>query len=204
MAFKFPDKDPDERLDYTVDWSRFLSTGESIDTSTSGTNTSVWKIQKTDGSYVEFGPNQSFQNDVTLEDVTNTRTAQANGAVTNSTSLTLDTNVGTIVVGQRVTGAGITGNVYVTAVASQTSITVSTAITVADDTLLTFTTHGLTLLSSSFTGNGGTRATIVLSKGIANISHRLLCQIRITNGSDAEADRLVTNREINLRVRERS
>tara|TARA_R100000353_G_scaffold164553_1_gene125368 strand:- start:635 stop:1045 length:411 start_codon:yes stop_codon:yes gene_type:complete len=136
MAFKFPDKDPDERLDYTVDWSRFLSTGESIDTSTSGTNTSVWKIQKADGSFVEFAPDKSFEGD----------------AVVNNTG----------------------------------------------------STTGLTLLSSSFTGNGGTRATIVLSKGIANTSYRLLCQIRITNGSDAEADRLVTNREINLRVRERS
>lgn len=194
MAFKFPDKDPDEKLDYTVDWSRFLATGETIDSSGS-----TWKIQKTDGSYVEFGPNQSFQNDVTLEDVTNTRTAQINGAVTNSTSLTLDTNVGTIVVGQRVTGAGITGNVYVTAVASQTSITVSTAITVADDTLLTFTTHGLTMLSESFTGNGNTRSTIVLSKGIANTSHRLLCEIRVNDASG-----VVTNREINLRIRERS
>ena len=194
MAFKFPDKDPDEKLDYTVDWSRFLATGETIDS-----NGSTWKIQKTDGSYTEFGPNQSFQNDVTLEDVTNTRTAQINGAVTNSTSLTLDTNVGTIVVGQRVTGAGITGNVYVTAVASQTSITVSTAITVADDTLLTFTTHGLTMLSESFTGNGNTRSTIVLSKGIANTSHRLLCEIRVNDASG-----VVTNREINLRIRERS
>lgn len=194
MAFKFPDKDPDEKLDYTVDWSRFLATGETIDSSGS-----TWKIQKTDGSYVEFEPNKSFQNDVTLEDVTNTRTAQINGAVTNSTSLTLDTNVGIIEVGQRVTGAGITGNVYVTAVASQTSITVSTAITVADDTLLTFTTHGLTMLSENFTGNGNTRSTIVLSKGIANTSHRLLCEIRVNDASG-----VVTNREINLRVRERS
>ena len=131
MAFKFPDKDPDERLDYTVDWSRFLSTGESIDTSGS-----LWKIQKADGSFVEFAPDKSFEGD----------------AVVNNT----------------------------------------------------VSTTGITILSSSFTGNSGTRATIVLSKGIANTSYRLLCQIRITNGSDAEADRLVTNREINLRVRERS
>ena len=26
MALKWPDKDPDERLDYTVDWSRYLDT----------------------------------------------------------------------------------------------------------------------------------------------------------------------------------
>ena len=63
------------------------------------------------------------------------------------------------------------------------------------------TLNGLTMLSESYTTD---RATIILSKGIANTSYRLLCQIRITDGSDAEADRLITNREINLRVRERS
>ena len=89
MAFKFPDKDPDERLDYTVDWSRFLSTGESIDTSGS-----LWKIQKADGSFVEFAPDKSFEGD----------------AVVNNT----------------------------------------------------VSTTGITMLSSSFTGNSGTRATIVL------------------------------------------
>jgi len=129
MAFKFPDKDPDERLDYTVDWSRFLATGESIDTSGS-----LWKIQKADGSFVEFEPDKSFEGD----------------AVINKDSSTL---------------------------------------------------NGLTMLSESYTTD---RATIILSKGIANTSYRLLCQIRITDGTDAEADRLVTNREINLRVRERS
>ena len=193
MAFKFPDKDPDEKLDYTVDWSRYLTSSQAI-----YALGSTWKIQKADGTYTEFGADQSFQNDVVLEDVTDTRTANINGAVTNSTSLTLDTNVGTIAVGQRVTGTGITGNVYVTAVASQTSITVSTAITVADDTLLTFTTHGLTMLSETY-DTANDKATVVLSKGIANTTYRLLCEIQIDN-----ADGLITNREINLRVRERS
>lgn len=195
MAFKFPDKDPDEKLDYTVDWSRYLTSSQAIHALGS-----TWKIQKADGTYTEFGADQSFQNDVVLEDVTDTdtRTANINGAVTNSTSLTLDTNVGTIAVGQRVTGTGITGNVYVTAVASQTSITVSTAITVADDTLLTFTTHGLTMLSETY-DTANDKATVVLSKGIANTTYRLLCEIQID-----DADGLITNREINLRVRERS
>ena len=26
MALRWPDKDPDEQLDYTVDWSRYLDT----------------------------------------------------------------------------------------------------------------------------------------------------------------------------------
>ena len=27
MSFRWPNKDPDETLDYSVDWSRFLDTG---------------------------------------------------------------------------------------------------------------------------------------------------------------------------------
>ena len=41
MALKWPPKDPDEQLDYSVDWSRYL-----------GTNTIssvVWKIDNADG-----------------------------------------------------------------------------------------------------------------------------------------------------------
>ena len=65
-------------------------------------------------------------------------TADVNGATTNSTSLTLDGNSGTIAVGMAVTGTGISGTVTVTAVASPTSITLSSAQTLANDTTLTF------------------------------------------------------------------
>lgn len=123
MAFKFPDKDPDEKLDYTVDWSRYLTSTQSI-----YTPGSTWKIQKTDGTYIEFGADQSFE---------------GNEVVANSGS-----------------------------------------------------TVGLTLISETYTSD---KATIVLSKGIANTTYRLLCQIQINDSSG-----LVTNREINLRVRERS
>lgn len=30
MSFRWPNKDPDETLDYSVDWSRFMGTGVSI------------------------------------------------------------------------------------------------------------------------------------------------------------------------------
>lgn len=130
MAFKFPDKDPDEKLDYTVDWSRYLATGESIDT-----GGALWKIQKADGSFAEIQPDQSFEGN----------------AVINKDSSTL---------------------------------------------------NGLTLLSETYTS---TKAIIILSKGIANTSYRLLCQIRVNDvAGSADEDKVVTNREINLRVRERS
>lgn len=57
MAFKFPDKDPDEKLDYTVDWSRYLETdGVTIASVT-------WKIQKADGTAITFTEGYSFEDD---------------------------------------------------------------------------------------------------------------------------------------------
>ena len=32
MSFRWPSKDPDETLDYSVDWSRFLDTGVTVST----------------------------------------------------------------------------------------------------------------------------------------------------------------------------
>jgi hypothetical protein len=55
MALKFPDKDPNERLDYTVDWSRFLD-----DLTIS---TATWRIQKADGTEVAFPEGYVFEND---------------------------------------------------------------------------------------------------------------------------------------------
>ena len=125
MAFKFPDKDPDEKLDYTVDWSRYLTSSQTI-----YVLGSTWKIQKADGTYVEFGTDKSFENDEVVDD--------------------------------------------------------------------TESTTGLTMLSETY-DTANDKAIIVLSKGIANTTYRLLCQIQVDND-----DGLITNREINLRVRERS
>ena len=72
----------------------------------------------------------------------NIATASVNGAVSASTSVTLDGNSGTVVVGDVVTGTGITGAtsgvVRVATVVSQASITLDTAVTLADDAVLTF------------------------------------------------------------------
>lgn len=125
MAFKFPDKDPDEKLDYTVDWSRYLTSSQAIHALGS-----TWKIQKADGTYTEFGADQSFEGDAVIAN--------------------------------------------------------------------TVETTGLTMLSETY-DTANDKATIVLSKGIANTTYRLLCEIQID-----DADGLITNREINLRVRERS
>ena len=57
MAFKFPDKDPDEKLDYTVDWSRYLQRDDLTIASV------VWKIEKANGTAITFSEGYSFQND---------------------------------------------------------------------------------------------------------------------------------------------
>ena len=72
----------------------------------------------------------------------NIATAAVNGATTASKTVVLDTNVGTIAVGDVVTGTGITGSpsgiVRVQTVTSQTNIDLDTAVTLANDAVLTF------------------------------------------------------------------
>lgn len=50
MAYKWPDKDPDEIVDYSVDWSRFLGT----DTLSAAT----WFIKDTDGTKEELSDSE--------------------------------------------------------------------------------------------------------------------------------------------------
>lgn len=57
MAFKFPDKDPDEKLDYTVDWSRYLERDGLTIASV------AWYIEKADGTAITFTEGYSFQDD---------------------------------------------------------------------------------------------------------------------------------------------
>lgn len=56
MALRFPDKDPDEKLDYTVDWSRYLNGEVTISSVT-------WKIQKADGTAITYPNGYAFQGD---------------------------------------------------------------------------------------------------------------------------------------------
>jgi len=86
-----------------------------------------------------------------------TATADANGAVTSSTSLAVDGNSGTITVGMIVTGTGISGTVKVATVTSQTALVLDTAITIADDTALTF--DGTNTLTGCTRGTSSTTAT---------------------------------------------
>ena len=69
-----------------------------------------------------------------------TVTALVNGATTSDTLVTVDNNVGTIAIGQTVVGTGISGTVKVTGVTDQQNIILDTAVSLADNTSLTFIT----------------------------------------------------------------
>ena len=98
----------------------------------------------TDGTNFEVGigtytlSGTTLSRDTIFESSSTKITADVNGTVTNSTSVTVD-NVqsGTLTVGQRVRGTGISGVVTIATVNSQTSIVLDTAVTLADDTALT-------------------------------------------------------------------
>ena len=68
-----------------------------------------------------------------------TVTAVVNGSTSGATAAVLDGNVGTIEVGDIVTGDGISGTVTVAAITNQNNITLSNNISLADDKVLTFT-----------------------------------------------------------------
>jgi len=88
------------------------------------------------GTYTASGT--TLSRDSVLESSGVTASADVNGAVTASTSVSLDGNSGTIAVGMRVRGTGISGVVTVATVTTQNAIVLDTAVTLADDTALTF------------------------------------------------------------------
>ena len=88
------------------------------------------------GTYTASGT--TLSRDSVLESSGVTASADVNGSVSASTSVAVDGNSGTIAVGMRVRGTGISGVVTVATVTSQSAIVLDTAVTLADDTALTF------------------------------------------------------------------
>jgi len=77
-----------------------------------------------------------------------TATADSNGSFTSATNILVDGNSGTIVLGMKVTGTGISSEVTVVKINSQTDIVLSSAVTITDDTALTFAFDGAILGSA--------------------------------------------------------
>ena len=68
-----------------------------------------------------------------------TSTASVKGAITSEKALEVDTNAGDIKVGDVVTGTGISGTVTVSSITDQNNIILSSAQSLADNAVLTFT-----------------------------------------------------------------
>ena len=88
------------------------------------------------GTYTASGT--TLSRDTIFESSGATATAAVNGATTAATGVAVDGNNGTIAVGMRVRGTGISGIVTVATVTDQNNLVLDTAVTLADDTALTF------------------------------------------------------------------
>ena len=122
-----------------------------------GIGTADTEVQVTDAeAFPTSGTIQIEDELITYTGKDGTATADANGAVSASTALTVDNNNGTITVGMIVTGSGITGTVKVATVTTQTSLVLDTAITISDDTALSF--NGTNTLTGCVRGASSTTA----------------------------------------------
>tara|TARA_R100000995_G_C3387771_1_gene79011 strand:- start:55 stop:375 length:321 start_codon:yes stop_codon:yes gene_type:complete len=66
MSLKWPNKDPDEVLDYSIDWSRFLGTAT--------INSVTWFVHDSDDVKTQLVASGSLVNGVQLVSATNTNT----------------------------------------------------------------------------------------------------------------------------------
>lgn len=99
-----------------------------------------------------------------------TATADSNGSFTSATNILVDGNSGTIILGMKVTGTGISGEVTVVKINSQTDIVLSSAVTITDNTALTFTFDGSILGSA---GGENTHLLTSAESGEPGHSHTL-------------------------------
>jgi len=133
-----------------------------------------------------------------------TATADSNGSFTSATNILVDGNSGTIVLGMKVTGTGISGEVTVVKINSQTDIVLSSAVTITDDTALTFAFDGAIL------GSAGGENTHLLTgaesgeKGHSHTvtdpghSHNTTFDFGDEDGSENDALQRTTDENINI------
>ena len=88
--------------------------------------------------YHSFKNGDLYCHNNTIRNVFYQRIGKVNGAVSNSTSVTLDTADSKISAGDIVTGTGITGTDVTVSAISGTGVTLSSAQTISDDVVLTF------------------------------------------------------------------
>ena len=116
---------------------------------------------------------------------TGTATAKVNGATSSTTALVVDTNSGTIAVGDRVTGSGVDFNVTVASLTDQNNLVLSSAQSISNDVDLTFsavTTSATYDIISSYSEHEPVSGS---TKYIANISS--IMQAVDVSGQDAQS-----------------
>ena len=114
-----------------------------------------------------------------------TATANANGSFTTNTNILVDGNSGTITLGMKVTGSGISGEVTVVKINSQTDIILSSAVTITDNTALTFAFDGAVLGSS---GGAETHRLQENESGLVGHTHSNTLGVRRVSGTDENSN----------------
>ena len=183
MSFRWPSKDPDEQLDYSVDWSRWLGTA-----TIPNVGSVVWSVKSSE-----------YNTEVNVDDGQTFNTAVVNGATTAATTGALDGHANEpIQVGMTVTGSGISGTVTVSAVASQSSITLSSAQTLSNDVTLTFigTTDNIQKVGATTLDSTSQVATLQIAGGTTGREYTWFCRITDSTGS-------IAKRSIKLAVRDK-
>ena len=100
----------------------------------------------------EFPKTSSLYINKCIDDIS-TPTAAVNGTINSSTSLAVDGQTGIIAVGDIVSGTGITGNVKIISLTDQNTLVLSSAQSLSDNVVLTFTKSDFLLVSVNGTTN---------------------------------------------------
>ena len=119
----------------------------------------------------------------------NSPTAKVNGATSDSTSLVIDNNVGTVRVGDKVTGTGLVGDVAIQTVISQNNLILSSVQTLSDNVDLTFVpvaekiSRKYEIINGGLSSNGNTYD-VTLKDPIHESDEDVFASALVSDGSD--------------------
>ena len=119
----------------------------------------------------------------------NSPTAKINGATSDSTSLAIDNNVGTVRVGDKVTGTGLVGDVTIQTVISQNNLILSSVQTLSDNVDLTFVpvaekiSRKYEIINGGLSSNGNTYD-VTLKDPIHESDEDVFASDLVSDGSD--------------------
>ena len=120
-----------------VNYAKEISVADGLENATGLVTVTALSNKISGNNFTAFSTEYAIGDLVLLQNGSST-TATVNGAVSNSTSVTLSASNSSIKVGQTVTGTGIVNENFVTAI-SGTSLTLNSPVTISDAITLTFT-----------------------------------------------------------------